>query len=58
MDGSEAPSELIRTRVLDFVHLKFNLEAGSLIPLALRYIHYMLLKNDKHWVERIFFNGF
>lgn len=34
--SSEAPTELLRTRVLDGVHLKFNLEAGALLPLALR----------------------
>ncbi|KAK3611658.1 hypothetical protein CHS0354_012028 [Potamilus streckersoni] len=34
--SSDAPTELLRTRTLDFVHLKFNLEAGSLLPLALR----------------------
>eukprot|EP00920_Eleutheroschizon_duboscqi_P039196 GHVT01094403.1.p1 GENE.GHVT01094403.1~~GHVT01094403.1.p1 ORF type:complete len:148 (-),score=2.22 GHVT01094403.1:71-514(-) len=34
--SSEAPTELLRTRILDNVHLKFNLEAGALLPLALR----------------------
>lgn len=34
--SSEGPTELLRTRTLDFVHLKFNLEAGSLLPLALK----------------------
>lgn len=34
--SSDGPTELLRTRTLDFVHLKFNLEAGSLLPLALK----------------------
>ena len=34
--SSEAPTELLRTRTLDAIHLKFNLEAGLLLPLALR----------------------
>ena len=33
---SEGPSELLRTKTLESVHLKFNFEAGSLLPLALR----------------------
>ncbi|ESO96856.1 hypothetical protein LOTGIDRAFT_159604 [Lottia gigantea] len=33
---SEGPAELTRTRTLDAIHLKFNLEAGLLLPLALR----------------------
>ena len=32
----EHPAELIRTRTLDALHLKFNAETGSLLPLALR----------------------
>lgn len=36
--SSDGPTELIRTRTLESVHLKFNLEAGSLLPLALRYV--------------------
>ncbi|KAH3855824.1 suppressor of fused homolog [Dreissena polymorpha] len=35
-ESSDAPTELLRTRTLDSVHLKFNLEAASLLPLALR----------------------
>lgn len=34
--SSDAPTELLRTRTLDYVHLKFNLEAALLLPLALR----------------------
>ncbi|XP_050397682.1 suppressor of fused homolog [Patella vulgata] len=34
--SSEGPTELTRTRSLDAIHLKFNLEAGLLLPLALR----------------------
>lgn len=30
------PHELIRTRQLESVHLKFNQESGALIPLCLR----------------------
>ncbi|KAK3094562.1 hypothetical protein FSP39_003435 [Pinctada imbricata] len=51
--SSEGPTELLRTRTLDFVHLKFNLEAGSLLPLALkgrlrhgRHFTYMSALND------------
>ncbi|XP_005099431.1 suppressor of fused homolog isoform X2 [Aplysia californica] len=43
--SSEGPTELIRTRSLDTVHLKFNLEAGSLLPLALR----GRLKHGRHF---------
>ncbi|KAI8777236.1 suppressor of fused [Biomphalaria glabrata] len=43
--SSEGPTELIRTRSLDSVHLKFNLEAGSLLPLALR----GRLKHGRHF---------
>ncbi|KAL8604949.1 hypothetical protein ACOMHN_028577 [Nucella lapillus] len=43
--SSEGPTELIRTRTLDAVHLKFNLEAGSLLPLALR----GRLKHGRHF---------
>lgn len=37
-DSSTAviPHELIRTRQLESVHLKFNQESGALIPLCLR----------------------
>ena len=31
------PHELVRTRQLESVHLKFNQEAGTLLPLCLRY---------------------
>eukprot|EP00118_Oscarella_pearsei_P002416 m.10502 g.10502 ORF g.10502 m.10502 type:complete len:439 (+) comp22380_c0_seq2:111-1427(+) len=34
--GLDTPAELMRTRTLDFVHLKFTIEAGSLLPLALK----------------------
>ncbi|XP_013390520.1 suppressor of fused homolog isoform X2 [Lingula anatina] len=43
--SSEGPSELCRTRTLDAVHLKFNVEAGSLLPLALR----GRLKHGRHF---------
>ncbi|KAK3698679.1 hypothetical protein RRG08_046181 [Elysia crispata] len=43
--SSDGPTELIRTRTLDTVHLKFNLEAGSLLPLALR----GRLKHGRHF---------
>ncbi|KAJ8317173.1 hypothetical protein KUTeg_005077 [Tegillarca granosa] len=39
------PNELLRTRSLEAVHLKFNLEAGSLLPLALR----GRLKHGRHF---------
>ena len=42
---SEGPTELLRTRVLDTVHLRFNSEAGTLIPLALRYVHTLHLNS-------------
>lgn len=37
-DSSTAiiPHELVRTRQLESVHLKFNQESGALIPLCLR----------------------
>lgn len=31
------PHELVRTRQLESVHLKFNQESGTLLPLCLRY---------------------
>ena len=34
--GLNVPAELMRTRTLEFVHLKFTIEAGSLLPLALK----------------------
>lgn len=43
--SSEGPNELLRTRSLEAVHLKFNLEAGSLLPLALR----GRLKHGRHF---------
>lgn len=39
------PAELLRTRVLESVHLQFNLEAGTLLPLALR----GRLKHGRHF---------
>lgn len=33
------PHELVRTRQLESVHLKFNQESGTLLPLCLRYTH-------------------
>lgn len=33
------PHELVRTRQLESVHLKFNQESGTLLPLCLRYGH-------------------
>lgn len=35
------PHELIRTRQLESVHLKFNQESGALIPLCLRWEEFM-----------------
>lgn len=37
-EGSSAivPHELVRTRQLESVHLKFNQESGTLLPLCLR----------------------
>jgi hypothetical protein len=32
----ETPSDILRTRSVDGVHLKLNLEAGSLLPLAVK----------------------
>lgn len=32
------PHELVRTRQLESVHLKFNQESGTLLPLCLRYL--------------------
>ncbi|XP_067657154.1 suppressor of fused homolog [Haliotis asinina] len=50
--SSEGPTELIRTRTLDAVHLKFNLEAGSLLPLALR----GRLKHGRHFTFKSVLN--
>lgn len=36
-------SELLRVKKLEGVHLVFNLEAGSLLPLAIRYTYTSLL---------------
>lgn len=33
------PHELVRTRQLESVHLKFNQESGTLLPLCLRCAH-------------------
>lgn len=33
-------TELLRTKVLESLHLTFNLEAGLLLPLAIRYVCY------------------
>ena len=38
--GSMTELELTRTTVLDSVHLKFNMEAALLLPLAIRYVPY------------------
>lgn len=35
-DNGCVAAELIRTRTLDFVHVKFNKESGSLLPLVLK----------------------
>lgn len=32
------PHELICTRTIESIHMKFNLEAASLLPLACRYV--------------------
>ncbi|KAL8598341.1 hypothetical protein ACOMHN_047662 [Nucella lapillus] len=50
--SSEGPTELIRTRTLEAVHLKFNLEAGSLLPLALR----GRLKHGRHFTFKSVLN--
>ncbi|XP_025095733.1 suppressor of fused homolog [Pomacea canaliculata] len=50
--SSEGPTELIRTRTLESVHLKFNLEAGSLLPLALR----GRLKHGRHFTFKSVLN--
>ncbi|XP_041368591.1 suppressor of fused homolog [Gigantopelta aegis] len=50
--SSEGPTELIRTRSLDAVHMKFNLEAGSLLPLALR----GRLKHGRHFTFKSVLN--
>ncbi|XP_064631049.1 suppressor of fused homolog isoform X2 [Lineus longissimus] len=34
--SGDGPTELLRTRVIESINLKFNLEAGQLLPLALR----------------------
>jgi len=52
-ESSEGPTELLRTRTLEYVHLKYNLEAASLLPLALRYLYndtymYLFDNNDLH----------
>lgn len=40
---ADQPIELVRTKSLDSLHLKFNSETGALLPLALRYgSHYLL----------------
>ncbi|XP_069139954.1 suppressor of fused homolog [Argopecten irradians] len=43
--SSDGPTDLLRTRCLESVHLKFNLEAGSLLPLALK----GRLKHGRHF---------
>ncbi|XP_064600210.1 suppressor of fused homolog [Liolophura sinensis] len=50
--SSEGPSELMRTRTLDTVHLKFNLEAASLLPLALK----GRLKHGRHFTFKSVLN--
>jgi len=35
-DNGCVAAELIRTRTLDFIHIKFNKESGLLLPLVLR----------------------
>ncbi|KAL5022283.1 hypothetical protein ScPMuIL_001438 [Solemya velum] len=60
--SSDGPTELLRTRTLDSVHLKFNLEAGSLLPLALK----GRLKHDENhpfaahglWLQVLLTNDF
>lgn len=53
--SSEGPTELIRTRTLESVHLKFNLEAGLLLPLALRYVSqlYFFVSYFSFWSARV-----
>ena len=34
--GADHPAELVRTKTLQSLHIKFNSETGSLLPLALR----------------------
>ncbi|CAI9717818.1 suppressor of fused homolog [Octopus vulgaris] len=50
--ASEVPSELFRTRTLDNVHLKLNLEAGLLLPLALK----GRLKHGRHFTFKSVLN--
>ena len=37
-DNGCVVAELIRTRTLDFVHIKFNKESESLLPLVLKLV--------------------
>lgn len=50
--ASEVPSELFRTQSLDNVHLKLSLEAGSLLPLALK----GRLKHGRHFTFKSVLN--
>ncbi|XP_054714387.1 suppressor of fused homolog [Uloborus diversus] len=43
--GALEPAELLQTKFLDSVHLQFNLEAGTILPLALR----GRLKHGRHF---------
>jgi len=49
---SETPMELLRTKYLEGCHLKFNLEAGSLILLALK----GRLKHGRHFTFKSLLN--
>ena len=50
--SSDATTEMIRTRTLEKVHLKFNLEAATLLPLALR----GRLKHGRHFTFKSIIN--
>lgn len=38
--GNNEPFELMQTKYFDNIHLKFNYEAGVLLPLAIRYVKF------------------
>ncbi|XP_074641667.1 suppressor of fused homolog [Tubulanus polymorphus] len=50
--SGDAPTELLRTRSIDAVHLKFSLEAGKLLPLALL----GRLKHGRHFTFKSILN--
>ena len=42
--SSDAQTDLVRTRSIDSICLRFNLEAGALLPLALKYVPVVFYK--------------